>query len=73
MYLKIDVIVHPFIMHRQPDVWDNPDEYRPERFTKENRIRREGYFDYVPFSAGPRKYVFIWSSLSLSLSLSPAP
>jgi cytochrome P450 len=43
-------------MHRQPDVWEDPEAFRPERFAKENRIKREGFFDYVPFSAGPRKY-----------------
>lgn len=53
----IDVIVHPFIMHRQPDVWEDPEAFRPERFAKENRIRRDGFFDYVPFSAGPRNCI----------------
>ena len=41
----------PWLLHRNPDVWDAPHEFRPERFlaaTKPNR------FAYLPFGIGPR-------------------
>jgi cytochrome P450 len=39
--------------HRLPDVWEAPDEFRPERFAPENRARiPKGA--YVPFGGGSR-------------------
>jgi cytochrome P450 len=47
------VAICPHILHRRPAIFDNPEEFRPERFTKENesKIPLGGY---VPFSMGPR-------------------
>ena len=39
--------------HRLPDVWEEPDAFRPERFTAENR-RKIPRGAYVPFGAGSR-------------------
>lgn len=41
------------LMHRNPDVWENPDEFCPERFELEKAQDRNP-FAFVPFSAGPR-------------------
>ena len=39
--------------HRLPDVWEDPDEFRPLRFTRERRAQlRRGA--YVPFGGGSR-------------------
>ena len=39
--------------HRLPDVWEHPDEFRPERFAPE-RKKALPKGAYVPFGAGPR-------------------
>lgn len=37
-------------------VWDNPEEFRPERFPLDAAVPNEQNTDYryIPFSAGPR-------------------
>lgn len=47
------VIVVPWLLHRHKHLWDQPDNFMPERFLPENAGRRERY-SYVPFSVGPR-------------------
>ena len=44
---------HLWNLHHNPDVWEDPDEYKPERFSKEN-IASMDSFAFLPFSAGPR-------------------
>lgn len=42
-----------WVTHRLPDVWDEPEVFRPERFTPEARAAfARG--SYVPFGMGPR-------------------
>ena len=43
----------PYITHRHPAVWDDPERFDPERFTPE-RVAARPRFTYVPFSGGPR-------------------
>ena len=40
-------------LHRHPDLWENPDEFNPERFSEEAKKARPNSH-YVPFGAGPR-------------------
>jgi cytochrome P450 len=45
------VLVVPWLLHRSPDLWEAPHEFRPERFLGDARPRP---YSYIPFSAGPR-------------------
>ena len=47
------VIISPWILHRHELLWEDPAEFRPERFLPENRKSVDRYA-YIPFSAGPR-------------------
>ncbi|WP_332659301.1 cytochrome P450 [Brevundimonas sp.] len=47
------VVISPWVLHRHHGLWDQPDEFRPERFLPENRKSIDRYA-YIPFSAGPR-------------------
>jgi cytochrome P450 len=47
------VLMSPWVTHRHPDVWHDPDAFRPERFRDEETILRSR-FSYLPFGAGLR-------------------
>ncbi|MCL2729748.1 MAG: cytochrome P450 [Actinomycetia bacterium] len=47
------VCVSPWTMHRHPEHWEAPEEYRPERFAPEHQHSRAGH-SYLPFGGGPR-------------------
>lgn len=42
-----------YLLHRHPDVWDTPEQFRPERFSLEQSKKRPRYA-YLPFGGGPR-------------------
>ncbi|NWS73261.1 CP3A9 protein, partial [Crotophaga sulcirostris] len=50
------VMIPPYTLHRNPEFWPNPEEFRPERFSKENKEAIDPY-TYLPFGAGPRNCI----------------
>jgi cytochrome P450 len=48
-----DVLLSPYLLHRHPRFWPDPDAFKPERFASENEAARPR-FAYMPFAAGPR-------------------
>jgi len=50
-------IISPiYVLHMDPEVWPNPTEFDPERFTPEAKEARNPYY-YMPFGVGPRNCV----------------
>jgi cytochrome P450 len=49
-----NVLLSPWVVHRDPRVWEAPDEFRPERFAGTPNPRRG---TYLPFGDGPRSCV----------------
>jgi cytochrome P450 len=48
-----NVIVAPWVTHRHPGFWDEPERFDPERFTPEREKARHRYA-WFPFGGGPR-------------------
>ena len=46
------ISLHIGAINRHPEVWENPSEFDPERFLQDKQPR---IFNYLPFSAGPRR------------------
>lgn len=47
------VSLSPYITHRHPAFWDEPEKFDPERFSPEHSANRHP-FAYFPFGGGPR-------------------
>jgi cytochrome P450 len=50
------VFIIPFVMHRHPAYWPDPERFEPERFSAEQTAARPK-FVYIPFGAGPRQCI----------------
>jgi cytochrome P450 len=48
--------VIPYVLHRLPAFWPEPDRFDPERFSPEHTMNRPK-FAYIPFGAGPRQCI----------------
>jgi cytochrome P450 len=47
------VFIPPWVLHRHPSWWEDPDRFDPDRFTAARSAGRPRYV-YLPFGAGPR-------------------
>ena len=50
------LFLSPYVTHRRPDLWPNPEGFDPERFAPESGGERPR-FAYFPFGGGPRQCI----------------
>ena len=50
---RTEVLISPYLIHRRPDFWSDPDTFSPERFLEE-RLQPQSPYAFLPFGAGPR-------------------
>jgi cytochrome P450 len=50
---RTDVFISPYMLHRHPAFWSDPEAFKPERFAGADAEDRHR-FSYIPFSVGPR-------------------
>ena len=50
---RTDVFICPYMLHRHPAFWSDPQEFKPERFAGIDAAERHK-FSYIPFAVGPR-------------------
>ncbi len=50
---RTDVLISPYMLHRHPQYWSEPEEFRPERFAGGD-VEERHRFSYIPFAVGPR-------------------
>jgi cytochrome P450 len=48
------VAMSPYIVHRLPEYWEDPESFRPERFAQDRTQAGRHPFAYFPFGGGPR-------------------
>lgn len=47
------IAITPYVLHRNPEHWPEPEKFDPERFTT-GQIKSRHSYSYLPFAAGPR-------------------
>jgi cytochrome P450 len=51
-----EILLLPYITHRNPKYWDNPEEFNPEHFLPE-KVAARPRFAYFPFGGGARQCI----------------
>ncbi|CAA7022399.1 unnamed protein product [Microthlaspi erraticum] len=57
---KTTLVVNMYVIMRDPELWEDPEEFKPKRFLKssksgqEEEIVREEHLKYIPFGSGRR-------------------
>src|SRR6185437_10195434 len=67
------LLFSPFLLHRNPRLWKNPDTFDPERFTGQppTPVGLPKYA-YIPFGAGPRSCIgarLAWAEMRTILAM----
>jgi cytochrome P450 len=52
----VTINLSPYVTHRLPAYWDNPQDFDPERFSPERSAGRPP-FAYFPFGGGPHQCI----------------
>ena len=50
------IFASPYVTHRLPRLWENPEQFNPERFSAE-QSKGLAPFAYFPFGGGPRQCI----------------
>lgn len=48
------LIIPVYAIHRDPNIWENPNNFVPERFDSESLTKHAKSFSYLPFGAGQK-------------------
>ncbi|NMG09915.1 cytochrome P450 [Brasilonema sp. UFV-L1] len=65
------IMLCSFVTHHLPEVWENPEDFVPERFAPERIFERQRHA-YIPFGGGPRQCmgdVFALTEIQLVLAM----
>lgn len=52
-----NLVISPYIMGRDPNLFPDPESFIPERFDVVTNTEKTNPYSYVPFSAGPRNCI----------------
>lgn len=53
----IDTFTFPYVLHRCPDHWPDPEKFDPDRFLDPLLVKSRHPYAYIPFAAGGRNCV----------------
>lgn len=65
------IVMPTWVIHRHPDLWENPNEFQPERFENE-QVKARHKYAHFPFGGGPRFCIgnnFAMMEMTLALSM----
>jgi len=61
------VLLSPYLTHRHPMFWEEPERFDPNRFVPARAAGRHA-FAYLPFGGGPRRCIgSVFASLEMQL------